>query len=87
MAGIQRYYTSAEDLQAGRAAGKLAKDTPVTLSDTIVTRSRDRRQFTKVAITSDTKNAAGETLTAGTKIWTVSDRGSLKAAASAPAPS
>ncbi|WP_337014803.1 hypothetical protein [Leclercia sp. AS011] len=87
MAGIQRYYTSAEDLQAGRAAGKLAKDTPVTLSDTIVTRSRDQRQFTEVAITSDTKNAAGETLTAGTKIWTVSDRGSLKAAASAPVPS
>ncbi|MDF2525873.1 MAG: hypothetical protein K0S17_958, partial [Enterobacter mori] len=87
VAGVQRYYTSAEDLQAGREAGKLAKDTPVTLSDTIVTRSSDRRQFTEVTITSDTKNTAGETLTAGTKIWTVSDRGSLKAAASAPAPS
>ncbi|MEB7566854.1 glycoside hydrolase family 19 protein [Enterobacter mori] len=87
MAGVQRYYTSAEDLQAGREAGKLAKDTPVTLSDSIVTRSSDRRQFTEVTITSDTKNTAGETLTAGTKIWTVSDRGSLKAAVSAPAPS
>ncbi|MGQ9452250.1 hypothetical protein ACP4QI_012275 [Leclercia sp. TB492] len=87
VAGVQRYYTSAEDLQAGRAAGKLAKDTPVTLSDTIVTRSSDRRQFTEVTITSETKNAAGETLAAGTKIWTVSDRGSLKAAASAPVPS
>jgi len=87
VAGVQRYYTSAEDLQAGRAAGKLAKDTPVTLSDTIVSRSSDQRQFAEVTITSDTKNTAGETLTAGTKIWTVSDRGSLKAAASAPVPS
>lgn len=87
VARVQRYYTSADDLQAGRAAGKLNKDTPVTLSDTIVTRSSDRRQFTEVAITSETKNAAGETLAAGTKVWTVSDRGSLKAAASAPVPS
>lgn len=87
VAGVQRYYTSAEDLQAEREAGKLAKDTPVKLSDTIVTRSSDQRQFTEVTITSDTKNTAGETLTAGTKIWTVSDRGSLKAAASAPVPS
>ncbi|WP_061709050.1 glycoside hydrolase family 19 protein [Pseudenterobacter timonensis] len=87
VAGVQRYYTCVEDLQAGREAGKLAKDTPVTLSDTIVTRSSDRRQFTEVAITSETKNTAGETLAAGTKIWTVSDRDSLKAAASAPVPS
>jgi len=87
VAGVQRYYTSAEDLQAGSAAGKLAKDTPVTLSDAIVTRSSDGRQFTEVTITSETKNAAGETLAAGTKVWTVSDRGSLKAAASAPVPS
>jgi hypothetical protein len=87
VAGVQRYYTSAEDLQAGREAGKLAKDTPVTLSDTIVTRSSDRRQFTEVTITSETKNTAGETLAAGMKVWTVSDRGSLKAVASAPVPS
>jgi hypothetical protein len=86
VSGVQRYYTSAEDLQAGREAGKLAKDTPVTLSDTIVTRS-DRRQFTEVTITGETKNTAGETLAAGMKVWTVSDRGSLKAVASAPVPS
>jgi len=87
VAGVQRYYASAEDVHAGRSAGNLAKHTPVTLSDTIVTRKSDRRQFTEVTITSDTKNAAGETLAAGTKVWTVSDQGSLKAAASAPVPS
>lgn len=87
VAGIQRYYTSAEDMQAGREAGKLNKNTLVTLSDAIVTRSRDRRQFTEVTITRETKNAAGETLAAGTKVWTVSDRGSLRAIKSAPVPS
>lgn len=87
VAGIQCYYTSAEDMQAGREAGKLNKDTLVTLSDAIVTRSRDRRQFTEVTITRETKNAAGETLAAGTKVWTVSDRGSLRAVKSAPVPS
>ncbi|MFB4497709.1 hypothetical protein ACE3I1_14355, partial [Enterobacter hormaechei subsp. steigerwaltii] len=87
VAGVQRYYTSVEDLQAGSAAGKLAKDTPVTLSDAIVTRRSDGRQFTEVTITSETKNAAGETLAAGTKVWTVSDRGSLKASSSVSVPS
>ncbi|ABX22477.1 hypothetical protein SARI_02620 [Salmonella enterica subsp. arizonae serovar 62:z4,z23:-] len=87
MAGVQRYYTSVEDLQAGHVTGKLEKDTVVTLSDTIVTRSSDKRQFTEVTITSETKNAAGNTLAAGTKVWTVSDQGSLKVAASAPVPS
>ncbi|HCB0724101.1 TPA: hypothetical protein ACNACN_005792, partial [Klebsiella pneumoniae] len=84
--GVQRYYTSAEDVQAEHEAGKLDKDTLVTLSDAIVTRSRDRRQFTEVTIVSETKNTAGDTLVAGTKVWTVSDRGSLKALASAPVP-
>ena len=87
VAGVQRYYTSAEDVQAEHEAGKLDKYTLVTLSDAIVTRSRDRRQFTEVTIVSETKNAAGDTLVAGTKVWTVSDRGSLKALASAPVPS
>ena len=87
VAGVQRYYTSAENVQAEHEAGKLDKDTLVTLSDAIVTRSRDRRQFTEVTIVSETKNAAGDTLVAGTKVWTVSDRGSLKALASAPVPS
>ncbi|MCY1701285.1 hypothetical protein OVA10_25140 [Lelliottia sp. SL45] len=87
VAGVQRYYASAEDLQAGRAAGKLGKDTVVTLSDTIVTRSIDLRQFTEVTITRETKNAAGEKLAAGTKVWTVSDQGSLKATESVPVPS
>ena len=87
VAGVQRYYTSAEDVQAEHEAGKLDKDTLVTLSDAIVTRSRDRRQFTEVTIVSETKNAAGDTLVAGTKVWTVSDRGSLKATESVPVPS
>lgn len=87
VAGVQRYYTSVEDLQAGHVTGKLEKDTVVTLSDTIVTRSSDKRQFTEVTITSETRNAAGNTLAAGTKVWTVSDQGSLKVAASAPVPS
>ncbi|WP_247140796.1 glycoside hydrolase family 19 protein, partial [Klebsiella pneumoniae] len=56
-------------------------------SDAIVTRSRDRRQFTEVTIVSETKNTAGDTLVAGTKVWTVSDRGSLKATESVPVPS
>ncbi len=87
VAGVQRYYTSAEDVQAEHEAGKLDKDTLVTLSDAVVTRSRDRRQFTEVTIVSETKNAAGDTLVAGTKVWTVSDRGSLKATESVPVPS
>ncbi|WP_421636444.1 glycoside hydrolase family 19 protein [Enterobacter ludwigii] len=87
VAGVQRYYSSAEDLQAGRAAGKLGKDTVVTLSDTIVTRSSDQRQFTEVTITRETKNTSGETLAAGTRIWTVSDQGYLKATESVPVPS
>ncbi|MFP2488053.1 glycoside hydrolase family 19 protein [Enterobacter ludwigii] len=87
VAGVQRYYSSAEDLQAGRAAGKLGKDTVVTLSDTIVTRSSDQRQFTELTITRETKNTAGETLAAGTRIWTVSDQGYLKATESVPVPS
>ncbi|EIX9602301.1 glycoside hydrolase family 108 protein [Klebsiella pneumoniae] len=87
VAGVQRYYTSAEDVQAEHEAGKLDKDTLVTMSDAIVTRSRDRRQFTEVTIVSETKNTAGDTLVAGTKVWTVSDRGSLKATESVPVPS
>lgn len=89
-AGSQRYYTSAEDVLApngGNAAGTLAKDTPLTLGDSIITRGSDRRQFTEVTIAEETKNAAGTTLSVGTKIWTVSDRGSLKAAPSVAVPS
>ncbi|WP_145579715.1 glycoside hydrolase family protein [Yersinia vastinensis] len=89
-AGSQRYYTSAEDVLApngGNAAGTLAKDTPLTLGDSIITRGSDRRQFTEVTIAEETKNTAGTTLSVGTKIWTVSDRGSLKAAPSVAVPS
>ena len=40
-----------------------------------------------MTIVSETKNAAGDTLVAGTKVWTVSNRGSLKATESVPVPS
>jgi hypothetical protein len=85
-AGSQRYYASADDTQAGTVAGSLVKDTRVTLSDNIITRTSDRRQFTEVTLTAETKNVTGATLAAGTKIWTVSDQGSLKAASSVPVP-
>ncbi|WP_205419586.1 hypothetical protein, partial [Klebsiella pneumoniae] len=63
----QRYYKSKDDLQGGRAAGNLRAGTIVMLSNNIVTRSSDRRQFTEVSISTETKNAAGEILVAGTK--------------------
>lgn len=77
--GVLLYYSSADDIKAERVSGKLDKDTPVTLSGNIVTRTRDRRQFTEVTFTRETKNVAGTMLAAGTKVWTVSDRGNLKA--------
>ncbi|MDN0110118.1 glycoside hydrolase family 19 protein [Yersinia mollaretii] len=86
-AGSQRYYVSTDDVQAGRAAGTLVKNTWVTLNDSIITRSSDRRQFTEVTIAEEIKNAAGTTLGAGTKVWTVSDQGSLKASSSVSTPS
>ncbi|MEG5552403.1 glycosyl hydrolase 108 family protein [Enterobacter wuhouensis] len=87
VASRQRYYKNKDDLQAERASGNLSAGTIVTLSDNMMTHNKDKRQFTEVTITAETKNAAGEALTAGTKVWTVSDRGSLKAAVSAPVPS
>ncbi|WP_297197552.1 type VI secretion system Vgr family protein, partial [uncultured Pluralibacter sp.] len=71
--GVLRYYSSADDVQAEKVAGKLEKDTPVTLSCHIVSRSKKRRQFTEVTIARDTRNVAGNMLAAGTKVWTVSD--------------
>ena len=85
--GVLRYYSSADDMQAEREAGKLEKGTPVTLSDNIVTRSKDQRQFTEVTITHETKNAAGDMLAAGTKVWAVSDQGNLKTTESVSVPS
>jgi len=84
--GSWRYYANAEDTQAGRVAGTLVEDTSVTLSDNIITRASDRRQFTEVTLSVETKNAAEVTLAAGTKIWMVSDQGSLKTASSVPVP-
>ncbi|WP_370973747.1 hypothetical protein [Enterobacter wuhouensis] len=87
VASRQRYYKNKDDLQAERASGNLSAGTIVTLSHNMMTRNKDKRQFTEVTITTETKNAAGEALTVGTRVWTVSDRGSLKAAVSAPVPS
>ncbi|MEA9393233.1 hypothetical protein SJI19_22280, partial [Acerihabitans sp. TG2] len=88
LTGDQRYYASAQDVLAPHPAGSLPKDTVVTLSNTIITRASDRRQFTQVTLRTDAKNAAGETLAAGTTLWAVSDQGAFKAAASAvPMPS
>lgn len=86
--GTQRYYASADDVLAGKAGGTLAKDTVVTLSNNIITRHSDGRQFTEVMMAAETKNAAGVTVPAGMKIWTVSDQGCLTSATpSVPAPS
>ncbi|MDR5020309.1 hypothetical protein RF657_18225 [Yersinia rochesterensis] len=86
-ASIQRYYSSVDDVLASRAAGSLVKDTSVALSDSIITRSSDRRQFTEVTIAEEIKNTVGTTLSAGAKVWTVSDQGSLKAESSVSVPS
>ncbi|WP_199533716.1 glycoside hydrolase family 19 protein [Pluralibacter gergoviae] len=75
VAGNQRYYLSGEDARSGKWAGTLKKDTAVTLSDNVITRASDNRQFTEVII----KSSAGEALPAGTRVWTVSDRGALAA--------
>jgi predicted chitinase len=85
----QKFYMSAEDVTAkpANSAGMLSAGILVTLSDNIISRASDNRQFTEVTLVAETKNAAGTMLAAGTKIWTVSDRGSLASSASAPKPS
>lgn len=84
----QNYYISAENVTAASpvAAGMLKAGTTVTLSDKIISRASDKRQFTEVTLVAETTNAANTTLAAGTKIWTVSDRGSLASAATVPQP-
>lgn len=84
--GAQRYYATEEDVQANHAAGTLTKNTRVALGDNLVTRAHDRRQFTQVTLTEETKNAAGTALAAGTRVWTVSDRGALESASGIPVP-
>jgi predicted chitinase len=85
-AGVQRYYNSADDVRAGNSAGKLIADTPVMLTDGVVTRSSDQRQFSKVVLVNETVTAAGGILAAGSAVWTVSDQGALSADASALSP-
>ncbi|EJL88213.1 hypothetical protein [Pantoea sp. GM01] len=85
----QNYYSSMENVTATRpvAAGMLKAGTAVTLSDKIISRASDKRQFNEVTLVAETTNAAGTALAAGTKVWTVSDRGSLASSATAPQPS
>lgn len=85
----QKFYMSAEDVTAkpAKSAGMLSAEILVTLSDNIISRASDNRQFTEVTLVAETTNAANTTLAAGTKIWTVSDRGSLASAATVPKPS
>ncbi|MBN1086028.1 hypothetical protein JNO12_15535 [Erwinia aphidicola] len=61
VAVTQRYYASAEDVQASpaRPAGTLPANTAVTLGDGVISRDSDRRQFTRVTLTAEAKNAAG----------------------------
>jgi predicted chitinase len=90
VAKSQRYYASKEDVLASPAkpAGTLPGGTAVTLSDNLITRGSDCRQFTQVTLSAEAKNTAGKKLAAGTPVWTVSDQGSLLAASSAvPVPS
>ncbi|GEM_PF-1669226 len=90
VAKSQRYYASKEDVLASpaKSAGTLPGGTAVTLSDNLITRGSDRRQFTQVTLSAEAKNTAGKKLAAGTPVWTVSDQGSLLAASSAvPVPS
>lgn len=84
----QKFYMSAEDVTAkpAKSAGMLSAGILVTLSDNIISRASDNRQFTEVTLVAETTNAANTTLAAGTKIWTVSDRGSLASAATVPQP-
>jgi len=72
-AARQSYYTSADEVNTGRATGLLPAGTRVKLSDQVMTSSKHHRQFCEVTIVNDT-----DPLKAGDKIWTVSDRGWLK---------
>ena len=82
----KKYYLNEEDARAGKRAGMLDANAVVILTDNIITRASDKRQFTEVQLTADTKRDAGESLPAGTRVWTVSDQGALVASQSAETP-
>ncbi|MFZ1875127.1 MAG: hypothetical protein WAU54_20465 [Chania sp.] len=81
------YYRSAEDVQTGSSAkaGTLPVGVRVTLGDKLIAcdSPRGRRQFGEVRVTEEVQDAAGVTLSAGTAIWILCDRGNLKAGSSA----
>jgi GH24 family phage-related lysozyme (muramidase) len=85
--GVQKYYLSADDVQAKQSAGKLVAGTQVTLGDKVITRDSDHRQFSELTVTAATTNSAGTILAAGTPLWTVSDWGNLIAGTSVTPPS
>ncbi|WP_373963161.1 glycoside hydrolase family protein [Kosakonia sacchari] len=72
----QSYYTTPEQVNKGTATGSLPAGTQVELSDKLMTSAHPghyRRQFCEVRVMNDTGS-----LSAGDKVWTVSDRGWLK---------
>jgi predicted chitinase len=83
------YYSSADDVKTGSSAkaGILPVGIRVTLGDQNIAQdsSRGRRQFGEVIVTEEAKDAAGVTLSAGTRIWILTDRGNLKAVSSTSA--
>lgn len=85
------YYSSADDVKTGSSAkaGVLPVGIRVTLGDQNIAQdsSRGRRQFGEVIVTEEAKDAAGMTLSAGTRIWILTDRGNLKAVSSTSASS
>ncbi|MCE0828746.1 hypothetical protein LVQ78_22330 [Buttiauxella sp. A2-C2_NF] len=61
----QKYYLTPENVTSGTEGSSLAAGTLVTLGDKIMTRSRDKHQFSLV------------TLADGKEVWTASDQGFL----------
>jgi len=72
----QSYYTSPAQVNTGTGTGSLPAGTQVKLSDKVMTSAHSghhRRQFCEVTLVNDSGS-----LSAGDKVWTVSDRGWLK---------
>ncbi|HDT2077480.1 MULTISPECIES: glycoside hydrolase family protein [Enterobacter] len=72
----QSYYTSPAQVNTGTGTGSLPAGTQVKLSDKVMTSTHSghhHRQFCEVTLVNDSGP-----LSAGEKVWTVSDRGWLK---------
>ena len=83
----QLYYLSKDDVLMSKKAGVLKKDAVIILSNNMITRASDKRQFTEVILTAETPQIGREAaLPVGTLVWTVSDQESLVASQSVPPP-